>query len=70
MCRVARFDLGQWSLWFSQKHRDMNPPREEPRPGKDEPQSKLTRSEEVRQIIQEYVDDLREIIRKLRRRLN
>jgi hypothetical protein len=31
---------------------------------------KLSRSEEARRIIQEYADQLREIIRKLRRRLH
>jgi hypothetical protein len=47
----------------------MKPP-EEPRPDKDEPPPELSRSEEARRIIQEYVNDLREIIKKLRRRLN
>jgi len=46
----------------------MKPPKE-PRPGKDEP-PKLSRSEEARRIIEEYVNDLLEIIKKLRRRLN
>jgi len=31
---------------------------------------RLSRSEEARRIIQEYADQLREIIRKLRRRLH
>ena len=31
---------------------------------------KLSRSEEARRIIEEYVNDLLEIIKKLRRRLN
>ena len=31
---------------------------------------KLSRSEEARRIIEEYVNDLREIIKKLRRRLD
>lgn len=43
----------------------MKPPQE-PRMGKDERPSK----EEARKIIEEYTDDLREIIKKLRRRLN
>jgi hypothetical protein len=47
----------------------MKPP-EEPRPGKDEQLPKPSRSEEARRIIQEYVNDLLEIIKKLRRRLN
>jgi len=36
---------------------------------KDEP-PKLSRSEEARRIIEEYADHLREIIKKLRRRLH
>jgi hypothetical protein len=47
----------------------MEPP-EEPRLGKDEQPPKLSRSEEARRIIHEYANDLREIIKKLRRRLN
>jgi hypothetical protein len=47
----------------------MKPP-EEPRPGKDEPPLKSSRLEEARRIIEEYAKDLREIIKKLRRRLN
>lgn len=47
----------------------MKPP-EKPRPGKDGPQPKLSRLEEARRIIEEYAADLREIIRKLRRKLN
>jgi hypothetical protein len=48
----------------------MKPTPEEPRPDNDEPPSKLTRSEEVRRIIEGYVTDLREIIKKFRRHLN
>ena len=47
----------------------MRPPNE-PRLGKDEPMTKPSRSEEARRIIQEYINNLREIIKKLRRRLN
>lgn len=43
----------------------MKPP-EDPRP--EEPPSKPTRSEEARRIIEEYAADLREVIRKLRRK--
>ena len=45
-------------------------PSDEPRrvDEEDEP-PKLSRSEEARRIIEEYADQLREIIRKLRRRL-
>jgi hypothetical protein len=47
----------------------MKPP-EEPPPGKEEPPPKLSRSEEARRVIQEYADELREIIKKFRRRFN
>jgi len=45
-------------------------PHKEPRPGKVELPPKLSRSEDARRIIQEYIDSLREIIKKLRRGLN
>ena len=48
----------------------MKPPPEEPCPGNDEPPSKLTRLEVARRIIEKYAADLREIIKKLRRKLN
>ncbi|UPJ46169.1 hypothetical protein IVB40_35010 [Bradyrhizobium sp. 40] len=41
----------------------------EPKPEK-RPTPKPTRTEEARRIIEEYADDLREIIRKLRQRMN
>jgi hypothetical protein len=43
---------------------------DDPYPGKDEPSTKLSRSEEARRIIEEYAHHLREIIEKLRRRLH
>jgi signal transduction histidine kinase len=36
----------------------------------DKPEPKRTRLEEARRIIEEYANDLREIIRKLREKLN
>ena len=48
----------------------MKPPPEEQSPGNGERPSKLTRLEVARRIIDEYAADLREIIEKLRRRLN
>jgi hypothetical protein len=36
----------------------------------DKPEPKPTRLEEARRIIEEYANDLREIIRKLREKLN
>jgi hypothetical protein len=66
---MVPFDLAQWFLWLSADRRGMKPP-EQPRPGKVERPPKLSRSEDARRIIQEYIDNLREIIKKLRRRLN
>ena len=48
----------------------MKLPTEEPRPGKDDQPAKLTRSEEARRIIEEYLADLRKIIKKLRKKFN
>jgi hypothetical protein len=39
-------------------------------PAKDQPPSQSTRIEEARRIIEEYAEALREIIKKLRRRMN
>ena len=66
---MVPFDLAQWSFWFCADRCDMKP-SDKPRLGKDEPPPKLSRSEDARRIIQEYIDNLREIIKKLRRRLN
>jgi hypothetical protein len=41
---------------------------EEPSPDKDEPLLTPTRSDEALRIIEEYANNLREIIKKLRRR--
>jgi hypothetical protein len=46
-------------------------PREEQFPDKDEPTTpKSSRLEEALQIIEEYAEGLRQIIKKLRRHLN
>jgi hypothetical protein len=42
---------------------------EKPRADKHERTPKLSRSEEARQIIEEYANDLREIIRKIIKKL-
>jgi hypothetical protein len=47
----------------------MAPPKEPPAE-KDEPSRESSRLKEERQIIEEYAADLREFIKKLRRRLN
>ena len=41
-----------------------------PRPSKQAPTTKPTRSEEIRQVIEEYATSLREIVKTLRRKLN
>ncbi|WP_166293498.1 hypothetical protein [Bradyrhizobium sp. 2S1] len=51
------------------ERQDMKPP-EAPCPGKEAPKPKPSRLEEARRVIEEYADDLRKIIKKLRRRLN
>lgn len=43
---------------------------QEPRPEEDERPSKQSRLEEARRIVEEYADDLRQIIKKLRHRLD
>jgi hypothetical protein len=65
---VAFVDLAQGLADIPARPLAMKPPPEEPRPVK--PPVKLTRSAEARRIIWEYVADLREIIKKLRRKLN
>jgi hypothetical protein len=45
-------------------------PREEQSPDKDKPATKSSRLEEALQIIEEYAEGLRQIIKKLRRHLN
>jgi hypothetical protein len=42
----------------------------EPRLGRKAPKLNTSRFEEARRMIEEYLNDLREIIRKLRQRLN
>jgi hypothetical protein len=41
-----------------------------PDPGEKVTKAKLSHSEELLRIVEEYVNDLREIIRKLRKKLN
>jgi hypothetical protein len=53
---------------FSPNHLVMVSP-DQPAPDKEAPKPKLSGSEEALRIIEEYANDLREIIKKLRRRL-
>ena len=66
---MVAFDLAQCTLWSCADRCDMKPP-DKPGVDKDEPPPKLSRSEEALRIIEEYADHLREIIKKLRRRLH
>jgi hypothetical protein len=65
--KVDSLDLAQWPFLSSPNIRVMNKPDEidqvklRPKP---------SRSEEALRIIEEYVNDLREIIKKLCQRLN
>jgi hypothetical protein len=43
---------------------------QKPRSGEETPETKPTRSEELRKIIERYANDLRKIIKKLRRKMN
>jgi hypothetical protein len=56
-------------VWFFPIIMVMAPP-EEPLPVKYEPPPKPSRLEEARRAIEEYADDLREIIKKLRRKMD
>ena len=48
----------------------MKPPPEDPRSGKDEPPpSKSTRTEEALRTIEEYANDLKEIIKRVGKRV-
>jgi hypothetical protein len=47
----------------------MDPPEKVP-PDKNEPSPRLSWLEEARQLIEEYAADLRQVIKKLRRRPN
>jgi hypothetical protein len=48
----------------------MNPTDEKPHPDIEATRTKAARLAEIRQILEDYVSDLREILKKLRRHLN
>lgn len=54
--------LGRWI-----EHRSMKP--DEPSPGQ-EPPPEPSHLREARRVVEEYVESLREIIKKLRRKMN
>jgi hypothetical protein len=47
----------------------MKPQDDEPTSGSEKP-SKPSRTEDARQIVEEYADDLRELLKKLRKLFN
>jgi hypothetical protein len=61
------FDLAQCSSLHNADRWDMKPPRETC-PGK-QTSKPLSRSEEVLRVVEEYAEELREIIKKLGKRL-
>ena len=63
-------DLDQRARFGFSDRQDMKQPPEEPGRGKEAPEPKLSRLEATLRVIEEYADDLREILKKLRRRLN
>ena len=66
---MVAFDLAQCPF-LSCTNRCGMKPSDKPRSDKDKRPPKLSRSEEARRIIEEYVENLQEIIKKLRRRLH
>jgi hypothetical protein len=48
----------------------MNPADEKPHPDKGATRTKPPRLAEIRQVLEDYVNDLREILKKLRKHLN
>ena len=64
---LVPIDLAQCTLWSCADRYDMKPSGKT-RLGKVKAPPKRSRSKETRRIIEEYVDNLREIIKKLRRR--
>jgi hypothetical protein len=62
------FDLDQCQPPVSANRRGMEPPEEPPPRGAAPP--KPSRLDEARRIVEEYAADLREIIRRLRRKMN
>jgi hypothetical protein len=67
--RPASFDPSQCSALVVDEPLAMSP-SDEPGPHREAPEPKPSRVEEARRIIEEDADDLREIIRKLRRHLH
>jgi hypothetical protein len=66
---MLQLDLAQWSLWLLPNPRAMNK-TDKLGPNKEPPRPKPSRSDEALRIIEEYANALREIIEKLRQRLD
>jgi hypothetical protein len=69
MTEVVLIDLDQRTRWFSADRSWMAAP-EGPQPGNNERPPKPSRIEEARRVIEGYAAGLRDIIEKLRRKLN
>jgi hypothetical protein len=69
--RSRTVDLAQVAVLSPPTIASVTSPKDSPRDkDKDEPSPESPRLEEARQILEEYAADLREFIKKLRRRLN
>jgi hypothetical protein len=68
--RKPTIDLGQGARLARRHPSGMNPTDEKPRPDKEATRSKPPRLAEIRQILEDYISDLREILKKLRKHLN
>jgi hypothetical protein len=64
------FDLGQESRSAPAIRQAMNLTDEKPCPDKEATRTTPSRIVEIRQVLEDYANDLREIIKKLRRHLN
>ncbi|MET4476685.1 hypothetical protein [Bradyrhizobium sp. F1.13.3] len=63
-------DSGQWRLLTSPQGPVMKRPVQAPPNGGKETKTKPSRTEEARRVVEEYVKDLLEMIKRLRGRLH
>jgi hypothetical protein len=66
---TSPFDLSQRPVLVLHEPSAMNT-NDKPAAGKEASKPEPSRLDEVRRVLEQYVNDLREIIRKLRRKLN
>lgn len=68
---VGLFDLDQKVYLSFPHHPNMNAPEGKPDRGKEaQTEAEASRSAERRKIIEQYADDLREVLKKLRKRMH